>query len=503
MTPPPLLEMRGIVKRFGEVVAVDGVGFTLEAGEVHALVGENGAGKSTLMKILSGALPRDGGFILVDGIETEVGSPSDAIALGIGMIPQDLQLVPGMTVAENVLLGAEPTRGRTPFVDWRAMERRAAAALGQVGETLDLAAPVGTLSVARRQIVEIARAISRRVRILALDEPTAALSSHEIAGLFRLVRRLRAEDVGVLYISHRLDEIFEIADRVTVLRDGAVVATARTASVNRRMLIRWMVGREIDDEVKPTPAAPGSEMLELQNVSGGRVRGIDLVLRRGEILGLAGLVGAGRSELARLIFGADRRSGGTLRLEGREVDPRSPRDAIDLGIGLLTEDRDRLGLVPLMSVRANITLAGLRHLCLGPFVRRKRELATARAHAERLRIKASSVDVPVSELSGGNRQKVVLARWIETRSQVLIFDEPTAGVDVGAREEIWALMRGLADAGTGVMIVSSDLDELLAICDRIVVLSEGRITGELGRAEASREKILTLATAPPAREATA
>jgi len=503
MIPSPLLEMRGIVKRYGEVVAVNGAGLSVATGEVHALVGENGAGKSTLMKILAGAIRRDGGSVAIDGIDAELGSPADAIALGIGTIPQDLQLVPGMTVAENIVLGAEPARGRTPFLDRVASERIAAEALGQLGETMDLAAPVGTLSVARRQIVEIARAISRKVRILALDEPTAALSPHEIARLFRLIRRLKAEGVGVIYISHRLDEIFEIADRVTILRDGAVVATQLTASLDRKAMIRFMVGRELDEDATRAPGAPGDELLKLEDVSGGRVFGIDLVLRRGEILGLAGLVGAGRTELTRLIFGADPRSRGRIFLEEREVDPRSPRDAIDLGIGLLTEDRDRLGLVPQMNVRENITLAGLRRLCRGLFVVKRLERAAARGHAERLRIKAPTVEAAVSELSGGNRQKVVLARWLETRSRVLIFDEPTAGVDVGARDEIHALVRGLAASGTGVMVVSSDLDELLALCDRIVVMCEGRIAGEFDSDEATRGGIMTLATGGSSREATA
>jgi ribose transport system ATP-binding protein len=495
MTTAPLLELRGIVKRYGEVVAVNGVNFTLAAGEVHALVGENGAGKSTLMKILAGAIRRDGGSVVFDGVEAELGSPADSLALGVGMIPQTLQLVPGMTVAENIVLGAEPLIKGTPFVDRAASERIAAVALGQLGETMDLAATVTDLSVARRQVVEIARAISRRVRILALDEPTAALSPHEVAGLFRLIRRLKAEGVGIIYISHRLDEIKEIADRVTVLRDGAVVASQPKSTLDRAAMIRFMVGHELDDDLRRAPSATRDDLLKLEGVSGGRLRGIDLTLRRGEILGLAGLVGAGRTELTRLIFGADRKSGGRILLEGREVDPLSPREAIELGIGLLTEDRDRLGLVPMMNVRENVTLAGLKRFCRGPFVVKAREASAARGHAERLRIKASSVELDVGALSGGNRQKVVLARWLETQSKILIFDEPTAGVDVGARQEIWALAGELAAEGRGVMVVSSDLDELLALCDRIVVMREGRVAGVLDREKATREAIMTLAAA--------
>ena len=503
MTARPLLSLSSIVKRYGGVVAVDGVDLAVGAGEIHALVGENGAGKSTLMKILSGAIVRDGGSIAIDGSEVVFRSPADAIAAGVGMIPQDLQLIPAMTVAENIVLGAEPKRGRTPFVDLAAMERIAANALSELGETLDLAAPVSTLSIARRQIVEIARAISRRVKILALDEPTAALSDHEIAGLFRLIRRLAAEGVGIIYISHRLDEVLHIADRVTVLRDGKVVASAAASTLDRAAIIRAMVGGELAASGERPARGAGEEVLRLTGVSGGMVSGIDLSLRRGEIVGLAGLVGAGRTELARLIFSADRRSGGRMLVDGRPVDPRSPREAIALGIGLLTEDRDGLGLIAAMNVRENVTLAGLAHYCRGPFVIADREREAARGFASRLAIKARSIESGVSELSGGNRQKVVLARWIETKSRILIFDEPTVGVDVGARHEIHALIGELAAEGRGVVVVSSDIDELLAICDRIVVMCEGRIAGELSGSAATREAIMTLATSARARRATA
>lgn len=501
MTAAPVLDMRGIVKRFGRVAAVDRAALSLGAGEIHALVGENGAGKSTLIRILAGAIPRDAGAILVDGRAVSLLSPVEAIALGIGMIPQDLQLVPDMTVAENIVLGAEPTRGRTPFVDRRAMERRASEAIRQLGEAFDLSIPVARLSVARRQIVEIARAISRKVRILALDEPTASLSPPEVGRLFALIRRLASQGVAVLYVSHRLDEIFEIADRVTIMRDGAVIATEPVAALDRKTMIRHMVGRELEDN--PAPAAVvGEEILRLEGLCGGRLRGIDLTVRCGEILGLAGLVGAGRTELARLVFGADPRTGGRVVLFGRVVHPRSPREAIDLGLGLLPEDRDRLGLVSQMNVRENVTLAGLRALSRGPFVVRRRERDAVQSHVERLRIKAPSGEVSVSQLSGGNRQKIVLARWLQVGARLLIFDEPTAGVDVGARAEIHGLIRGMASAGTGVIVVSSDLDELLEVCDRIAVMREGRIAGELVRAAATRAGIMTLATGG-AHEATA
>ncbi len=489
-----LLELRGIGKSYGEVRALDRVDFDLARGEVHALVGENGAGKSTLMRILAGAIPKDAGTVRLDGEEAELGSPADSQRVGIGMIHQELRLVPEMTVAENILLGFEPGIARTPFLDRRAMARAARLALEPLGEELDLAEKAGRLGVARQQIVEIARAISRKVRILALDEPTAPLTGREIERLFGVIRRLRAEGAGIIYISHRLEEVFEIADRVTVLRDGRTVATARASEIDRATLVRWMVGRDLADAERGGLPSAREEILRLEGVGAGPVGTVDLVLHRGEILGLAGLVGAGRTELARLIFGADRLERGRMLLAGREIAPRSPREAIDLGIGLLTEDRNRLGLVATMGVRENVTLAGLRSLGRGPFTVRRREEDAARRHVERLRIRTPSLDARVDQLSGGNRQKVVLARWLETRSRVLIFDEPTAGVDVGARAEILTLIRELAAGGAGVIVISSDLPELLGLADPIVVLCRGRVAGTLAASEATQERVMSLAT---------
>jgi ABC-type sugar transport system ATPase subunit len=501
MTAASILELRGIVKRFGDVVAVNAVDFRVEAGEVHALVGENGAGKSTLMKVLSGAFRQDAGSVLINGTAVVFGSPADAIAAGVGVIPQDLQLVGEMTVAENIVLGTEPVRGRSPFVDRKAMTQVAASALTELGETIDPGTLVQDLSIAQRQLVEIARAVSRKVRVLAFDEPTAALSDREVAALFRLIRRLTDDGVAIVYISHRLDEVLAIADRVTVMRDGAVVASAPVATMDRKAIVRAMVGRELPEGARREAKAPGDALLTLAGVSSARVTGVDLALRRGEVLGLAGLVGAGRTELARLIFGADRRTGGQMTLEGRAIDPRSPREAIELGIGLLTEDRD--GLIPQLNVRENVTLAALRRFHRGPFIARRRENDAVSGLASRLRIKARSIEAVVSELSGGNRQKVVLGRWLATQSKILIFDEPTAGVDVGARQEIHALIDELAAEGRGVIVISSDLDELLAISDRVVVMREGRIAGELSAAEATRENVMTLATSDRAYPASA
>ena len=495
MTSPPLLEMRRVSKSYGEAHALVEASFDLASGEVHALVGENGAGKSTLVKILSGAVDRDAGDIRLDGEPAELRSPSDAVRLGIGMIYQDLQLVPELSVAENVVLGNEPTVGRWPFLDRAAAERRAETLVTQLGQRLDPSSRVADLSVAHRQIVAIARALSRRVRVLVLDEPTAPLTAHETANLFRVLGRLRAEGVGVVYISHRLEEIFEIADRVTVLRDGRLVLTTRASDIDRGALIRAMVGRDLDRRAPRVGIERGPELLRVEGLVSGRMGPVSLVLHRAEVLGIAGLVGSGRTDLIRAIFGAERREAGAVLLEGRPVAPRSPREAIALGIGLLTEDRDRLGLVGSMNVRENVTLASLRSLSVGGFLSRARETAAAMRRVDELRIRPADVEAPVAHLSGGNRQKVVLARWLETSSRVLMFDEPTAGVDVGARTEIHAAIRRLAEDGVGVIVVSSDLEEILEICDRVVVLCHGRVAGELPAQEATQEAILHLAAA--------
>ncbi len=493
MSGSPLLEMRGVTKTYGGTRALDAVDFVLERGEIHALVGENGAGKSTLVKVLSGAVRRDAGVITIDGRPVEAASPAGAAALGIGILHQELQLVPQMSVAENVFLGHEPARGRGVLVDRAAMVRATEALLAELEAGIDPAAPVATLDLARRQLVAIARALSRRLRILVLDEPTAALTPHEAERLFRIVRRLRGEGVGVIHISHRLDEIAALAERVTVLRDGTLIRTARTSELDRDTLIRSMVGRELPDEYPDSRTEPADPLLEVDGLVSGRVGPVSFMLRRGEVLGMAGLVGAGRSEVVRAIFGAERRSAGRVRLCGRIVDPGSPREAIALGIGLLTEDRDRLGLVGTMNVRENVTLASLEAVARGPFLSRSRETAAVSARVEELTIRPPDAERPVTTLSGGNRQKVVLARWLQTRCRVLIFDEPTAGVDVGARHEIYVLVRGLVEQGIGVLIVSSDLPEVLGLCDRILVMREGTLAGELAAREASEERILALA----------
>lgn len=410
------------------------------------------------------------------------------------MIYQEFKLVPELTVAENILLGCEPTKGKSPFVDYKKANEIARGSLAQLGEEIPTTTVVSSLSMAQRQIVEIAKAISKKVRILAMDEPSAALTENELKNLFAVIRKLKAEGVGIIYISHRLEEIFEIGDRLTVLRDGKFIHTCNVAESDRRSLVKWMVGRELEQEYPKIELQLGEEILRVENVNSILLKGINLTVHRGEILGLAGLVGAGRSELARIIFGADPKESGSIYLESKEIHPRSPREAIDLGIGLLTEDRNKYGLIMHMNVRENISLSNLSGVVKGVFIDRLKEKSVADKFTKDLHIKTPSIEQEVENLSGGNRQKVILARWLFTKSKLLIFDEPTVGIDVGVKYEIYNLINGLAKDGIGVIVISSDLPELLGISDRIAVMCEGILTGILSRNEATQEKVMTLAT---------
>lgn len=494
MTALPLLQMKGIYKHYPGVVALSDVNFELNTGEVHCLLGENGAGKSTLMKVLSAAINEDAGAIFIQGKEIEFNSPADAQKQGISMIYQEFKLVPELSVAENILLGNEPTRGRFPFVNHKEMYKDAQGILAQLGEEIPTSAKVNSLSMAQRQMVEIARALSRQVKILAMDEPSASLSQNELERLFAVIRKLKAEGVGIIYISHRLEEVFQIGDRLTVLRDGRLVHSCPVSETDRRSLIRWMVGRELEQEFPKIEPERGEEILRIENLSSGILKDINLSVYRGEILGLAGLVGAGRSELARTIFGADQKDEGRIFLEGKEISVSSPREAIDLGIGLLTEDRNKYGLIMQMNIRENISLSNLRQVAGRFFIKRNEEDSIAENFKQALHIRTPSIDQKVEALSGGNRQKVVLARWLFTKSKLLIFDEPTAGIDVGVKLEIYNLINKLAQEGIGVVVISSDLPELLGICHRVAVMWEGRITGILSTNEATQEKVMTLAT---------
>lgn len=487
-----LLEMRDIVKQYPGVLALDNVSINLKPGEVHCLVGENGAGKSTLMKILSGAVKKDGGEILINGKKTEYDSPFKSRELGISIIYQDFKLVPELSAAANIFLGRESRDFL--FLNKNEMNSKAAETISQLGEEIDVKMPVYRLSTAERQIIEIARSIVSNVKILAMDEPTAPLTDKEIKKLFEVIKKLKSADVGIIYISHRLEEIFEIGDRVTVLRDGRLVHSAEIKEVNKNDLIRYMVGRELANEYPRNKAVKGKEILKVENLESDKLDDVSFSLKSGEVLGIAGLVGAGRSELVRAIFGADKITSGRISIDGKEVKIKSPKEAIDAGITLLTEDRNLLGLFMNLSIRENISISSLGNMLKGFFVDKRKETSAVQKQFELLRIKAPSVETNVEALSGGNRQKVVLARWLETNSGILIFDEPTAGIDVGVKFEIYTLINYLAEEGKGIIVISSELPELMGISDRIIVMCEGRITGMLSHEEANQEKILSLAT---------
>ncbi|NLF59343.1 MAG: sugar ABC transporter ATP-binding protein [Candidatus Hydrogenedens sp.] len=491
----PLLEMRGITKRFPGVLALDNVSLELRAGEVHCLLGENGAGKSTLMKILEGAQPMDAGEILIDGVPAAVTSPVQARQLGVSMIYQEFNLSPWLSVAENIYLGREPRVGRTPFIDAARLHRDAREVLARIGTDLDTRPPVHRLSVAQMQMVEIAKAVSVNARILVMDEPSATLTDHELDALFTLIRELRARGMGILYISHRLDEVFQIGDRATVMRDGQYVATRKVSEITRDDIIRMMVGRTLTEEYPKAEVARGPERLRVEGLSReGLFRDVSFSLHAGEIVGLTGLVGSRRTEVVRALFGADPKTAGQVFVDGRPVEITSPRAAIARGMGLLTEDRKNQGLVLGMSVRENTTLAGLGKLVRRMLVDGRREREVAARYVRELQIKTPSTEQAAQLLSGGNQQKVVLAKWLFTHSDILIFDEPTRGVDVGAKTEIFKLMNGLLARGAAILMVSSELPEVLGMCDRILVMHEGRLAGELSRAEATQERVMRLAT---------
>ena len=480
-----------LVKRYPGVLALDGVSIAVRGGEVHAVAGENGAGKSTLMKVLSGAVAPDAGTLAVDGAVVRFEGPHRAHAAGIRMIHQELSLVPELSVAENIFLGAEPRR--RGVVDRARQRRDARAVLDRLGQTgLDPDTRVADLSLATRQMTEIAKAVAARARVLIMDEPTAILAQAETNALFRVIEQLRDEGVAVVYISHRLEEIFRIASRITVLRDGKLVTTAPLTELSRGDIVRLMVGRELATGYPRRAAPPGDEMLRLEAVSSGPVRDASLTLHRGEIVGLVGLVGAGRTELAQAIFGAAPVQSGRLLLDGAAFAPRSPREAIDAGVALLPEDRKRQGLVLMAAIRENVALPSLGDLSPRGIVDRGRERAGVAHWIDALSVRTPSIDRPVRQLSGGNQQKVVLARWMLRHSRVLLFDEPTRGIDVGAKAEIYGLMRRLADEGAAILMISSDLPEALGMADRLIAMRGGRIVGSLAREDATQDRVAAL-----------
>lgn len=488
--------MRGIGKSFPGVRALSGVSLTVRAGEVHVLVGENGAGKSTLMKILAGAQAADEGEILIDGRVARVDSPHAAERLGIGMIYQEFTLVPQLNVAQNVALGAEPMRG--PLVDERASRERAQHELRELGLDLPLGVAVSHLSVGQQQVVEIAKVLARKARIVVMDEPTAALSGREIERLFAIVHRLKAGGAGIVYISHRMDELPRIADRVTVLRDGKVIETRAAADFPAGEIVRAMVGRQLDAHFPtlPEPASDAPVVLAVRNLEREpAVRGVGFTVRAGEIVGLAGLVGAGRTEIVRVIAGADVAQRGDVEIDGRRVRVRAPADGIAAGIAFITEDRKAQGLVLGMSVRENITLAHLRDFVAADrLIDRSRERKAADTMIGELRIRTPGSEQLARNLSGGNQQKVVLAKWLLGRARVFLFDEPTRGIDVGAKAEIYNLMLDLAARGAAIVMVSSDLPEVLGMSHRILVVRDGKIVKEFSRADAAPDAVIAAAT---------
>jgi ABC-type sugar transport system ATPase subunit len=487
--------MRGIVKTYPGVQALRGVDLTLHSGEVLALLGENGAGKSTLMKVLGGAVAPDAGEIRIAGELMPPMRPQDAQAAGVAVIYQEFNLVPALSAAENIFLGHEPTR--LGFVSAGEERKRARDLFKRLGVAIDPDALCRDLPVAQQQLVEIAKALAFQARLLVMDEPSAALTVNEVERLYGIIRDLKGQGIGVIYISHRLEEIFAICDRVTVLRDGANAGECAVKDVTRAELIRRMVGRELKDEFPPRVRAPAQTRLSVRGLTRGKaVREVSFDVRAGEIVALTGLIGAGRTETARLIFGADRREAGEIVLDGHALSIRTPRDAIRCGIGLLTEDRKLQGLVLAHSVRENYALPNLGWLSRWGFVKTREERDSFGRLVTSLRIKIPHQEQAARNLSGGNQQKVVLAKWLARKCEVLIFDEPTRGVDVGAKFEIYQLMNEFAAQGRALVMISSELPEVLGMADRIIVMHEGRVTGEIPDArKATQEQIMELAVA--------
>lgn len=487
-----MLSLHGVTKRFAGVAALDDVSLELNPGEVVAVIGENGAGKSTLMKVIGGVHQPDGGAIELDGEPVTFRSPSDALGRGIRVIYQELTVLDNLDIAGNVFLGREKRRGY--MLDNPAMAAETASIIARVGLKLDPGQLVARLSIAERQLVEIARALSMSVRILILDEPTSSLTLEETQNLLRLVRELRDDGVAILYVSHRLDEVVQIADRVVALRDAKNAGNLDKSEINHAAMIKLMVGRDLAPARGASVPEDGPVRLSLDKFCTARYPGkpVQLDVRAGEILGMAGLVGAGRSELARAVFGVDTYEGSVL-VDGATVRVSTPRDAINAGVYLVPEDRRGAGLTIEMTIRDNISLPDLNELSANGLVQRSQEAKFATTWSERLRVKAQSIETPVVNLSGGNQQKVVLARWLALKPKVLICDEPTRGVDVGAKAEIYAEMRALADSGVAIWMISSDMEEVLAVSDRIAVMHEGRLAGTLNRAQASEEAVMQLA----------
>lgn len=488
--PTPVLQMRGISKRFDTTQALDDVSLSLFPGEIHALLGENGAGKSTLIKIMTGIYPPDEGEILLASRPVQIHSSIDAQGYGIAAIYQEPMIFPDLTVAENIFISH---RKQGALLRWGRLYADAEAILRQLDVSLDVRQPARNLTVGGQQIVEIAKAISLQARVLIMDEPTAALSAHEVAQLFKLADRLRKQGVAILFISHRMEEVFAIADRITVFRDGRLISTALRAAVTPESAIRDMVGRQIEEFFAKRETTLGEELIAVRNLEKTNIfRDINFAVRRGEVLGFAGLVGSRRTDVGLALFGVEPADNGEILLQGKRVAIRSPDEAVRLGIAYVTEDRRQLGLTLPMPIVTNITLPTLRRY-LAPLglIRRRAEVATAEQFRERLSIRTPSVLVEAGKLSGGNQQKVMLSKWLNAQPQVLILDEPTRGIDVGAKAEVHHMIGDLAAQGLAIILISSDLPEVMAMSDRILVMREGRQVGIFTREKATQERILT------------
>lgn len=483
-----LIEMRDIHKSFYGVEVLHGVNLVLQPGTVHALMGENGAGKSTLMKVIAGVHSADSGVVLMDDKEVKIDSPSKAREMGIAMIHQELSSLLEMSIAENMYLGREP--GSFGFVDYGKMYKDTSEILQKLGVRLDPKMKMKELRVADQQMVEIAKAISQNARVIIMDEPTSSITDKEVDQLFEIIRSLKAEGVGIIYISHKMDEIFRICDEMTVLRDGEYIDTFKTSEINEDILIRSMVGRELGDQFPKVQVSVTDTVLRVENLSRkGEYENISFELHKGEILGLVGLVGAGRTELMHSIFGMTKPDSGKIILDGKEVSFKKPKEAIDHGIAYVTEDRKGEGLILPMSVEKNITLVSLGDFVKGGFIQKDQEADVVRQQIDNLKIKVARASQPVSSLSGGNQQKVVLAKWMISNPHILIFDEPTRGIDVGAKAEIYKIMCDYVSKGNSIIMVSSEMPEAMGMSDRIIVLSNHQMSGELDRPEFDEEVI--------------